>query len=422
MKKLQIGKPNTLELEDKTRLQAAITTKEFSHIFYYEVEKKWGQYLCYERADAFVLSLLYFALVHGYDIECEAPISEKLYMQLSEIYIPTVVKNDPELFHRINITAPIESKPINSEKGVGASVSGGIDSFYSILKNYKSETKNYNVTHLLLTNCFNIYHGEENTRDRYKVIVEKGTKIANELGLQFVGIYTNEYQFWYPHFVDLYCLRYCALAYAIQKLISVYHYSTGYQFSDFTFKAENRDASHYDFFTVHLISSENMTIYSSGGEANRIEKADYIADNKVVQNNLQVCNTLVDHNCCVCEKCLRTQLNLYACNKLDKYGKVFDLEMFTKNRDKAITECYERHGSFDIEIIEMMKKNRIIIPLIARIKGSVVYVLKSTAKRIKPINDIHIKNKLKKLKNDDRFNYNMNMEYAKKISPDLVWK
>ena len=211
-KKLRICQPTIKEYAGKVRLESLIVANDFQKTYYFEVDEKYAKYLCHERADAFVLGLMYFALVNGYDIECEAPLSEKLYYQLVDAYIPTVVKNDPDMFKPITITSMLDNTPIKNEGAVGTSVSGGVDSFYTIIKNLHNETTDYNITHLLLTNCFNIYYDEASTRERFEQLCHKGEKIASELNLEFVKIYTNDHVFWYPHFVDLYCSQFMIIA------------------------------------------------------------------------------------------------------------------------------------------------------------------------------------------------------------------
>lgn len=424
-KKFTITKPYIEDYGDKVRLESVIKGSDFEKIFYFEVDNKYKNYLCYERSDAFLMGLLYFALVNGYDIRCEAPLSEKLYHQLSDIYIPTVVKNDPDLFMPITIISELDSMPVKNQKAVGASVSGGVDSFYTIVKNLYNPAQNFNITHLVLTNCFNIYYDDNDTRRRFESLCLKGEKISNELDLDFVKVYTNDHIFWYPHFIDLYCFRYMAIPYSLQKLFSVYNYSTGYQYKDFTFKAANRDASHYDFFTAHLISNENLTIYSHGGEASRAQKAEFIADNKVVQNNLFVCN-VKNSNCCICEKCLRTQFNLYACNKLDKFSKVFDLKLFEKNKNNALVEIIGRSGDFDIEILEMMEKNHIKIPTTVIIRGRSKLALNNLKKNLKKFKPLYRlvryfksnKTTLDYLDKSEKFN--MNHDFAKQCDSNII--
>lgn len=424
MNRLIIGKPYIKRYNDVSRLEAVISVNNIDKVYYFEVSREYEQYLCTERADAFLLGLLYFSLVRGFDIQCEAPLSEKLYYQIVNIYIPTVVNNDPELFKMINIIAQLDSNPIQNIGAVGTSASGGVDSFYTIVKNLDMYAANYNLTHLLITNSFNIYYDEVHTRNRFKQICKRAELIANDLKKSLVKIYTNEHDFWYPHYVDLYCFRYISLPYALQKLFAVYDYSTGYQYNDFTFKSINRDASHYDCFTVHLISNENLTIYSIGGEVGRPSKAMAIADNEVVQNRLHVCN-LHAENCSICEKCLRTQLNFYCCQKLEKFNKVFKIEEFYKRKNKVLINMLGKRGSFEKENIEILKKNGIDIPCKVKILGETYYFINLIKGFIR--NNIpFIAEVYKKIKNNSNEElmaldkYNMDEKFAQKCNPETI--
>ena len=186
MKQITIGRPYIREYGDVSRLEAIITGSNFEKIHYFEVQKQYGQYLCYERSDAFVVSLFYFALVNGYDMKCTVPMSEKLYYQLTRILMPTMVKYHSDFFHTIKITAKLDNVPIQNAKGVGAAVSGGVDSFYTIVTNMSTETKDFDITHLLVANSYNIFHGDENTRRRFRETANHSQVIADDLGLPLI--------------------------------------------------------------------------------------------------------------------------------------------------------------------------------------------------------------------------------------------
>lgn len=55
---------------------------------WYEVEDRSEQILCQERTDAFVVAVLYFAMVTGEDIEYEGVLSNELYHNLNTNLIP----------------------------------------------------------------------------------------------------------------------------------------------------------------------------------------------------------------------------------------------------------------------------------------------------------------------------------------------
>lgn len=71
------------------------------------VEKRYGKYLCYERADAMLIGLLPYALRHKHDIACEAPVTDQLLYNINEILLPALLRNDIEN-HSVKIHCEIK--------------------------------------------------------------------------------------------------------------------------------------------------------------------------------------------------------------------------------------------------------------------------------------------------------------------------
>lgn len=120
MKKIVIHKPEIVPGYDDTccRLSAVIESDHFSKALYYEVDKKYEDALCTERGDAYLLGLFNFAMCNEYDMEFEVPVSQRLYYQLMNKYIPLMAKNYPGYFHAIKVTAPLTNEPIQSGGGI----------------------------------------------------------------------------------------------------------------------------------------------------------------------------------------------------------------------------------------------------------------------------------------------------------------
>lgn len=422
MKKLTIGIPQIVEGIDSEhcRLSAAIECETFKKNLYYEVENKYRDYLCTERSDAFMVGLLYFAMVNGYDMEIKAPVSEKLYYQLTQQYIPTMAKYGTGFFHPIHITAQLDSKRIPNAGAVGASASGGVDSFYSIIKNSGLTTSNFNVSHLLIASVYSAYYDENDTRQRFGKTAEHSQKIADALHLPLVKVYSNEHEFWFKRYIGFGMLRYMGFVYALQKLFTVYNFSSTYEYKDFLLYADDKGSDHCEFFTAQLISNENLTIYSSGSEASRVEKVEYIADNPIVQKLLYVCNGHSE-NCCTCSKCMRTQLNLYAIGKLDRFKKVFPKEGFDKRKDKYLITALEKREPFETEILNKMKENNMRMPLGVRIAGNLrrwlIWPLRCALKPFAFANKIYFKYIKKKMASnngtpEDVYNFNNDKDFA----------
>ena len=91
MNNIIIHEPYIEKNADKTKLIAVIDrpNKEPFSLFY-EVDSEYTQYLCSESSDAFLLGILEYAMYWCMNIECTAPVTERLYYQLQNYYIPIV--------------------------------------------------------------------------------------------------------------------------------------------------------------------------------------------------------------------------------------------------------------------------------------------------------------------------------------------
>ena len=119
---------------------------------WYEVEDRSEQILCQERTDAFVVAVLYFAMVTGEDIEYEGVLSNELYHNLNTNLIPMHC-NERSGLKPIRIIGRTESRKIESLDKNGTGVSRGVDSFDTIFT-YLAE--NMDAEHRL--NCLTVFN------------------------------------------------------------------------------------------------------------------------------------------------------------------------------------------------------------------------------------------------------------------------
>jgi hypothetical protein len=80
--------------------------------------------------------------------------------------------------------------------------------------------------------------------------------------------------------------------------------------------------------TDPLWSNEQLTFVHYGTNARRLDKLKVLADHPLVMRHLRVCwkNAGRQHNCCRCEKCMRTML------MLETFGKLAPFEAFPSRR------------------------------------------------------------------------------------------
>lgn len=330
---------------DKVRLCARCRIDNFiDEIVWYEVDKEWGQYLCYERADAFVLNFLMYAMKNKLDIVSMAPVSEKLYYQLATYFVPSIAKW-VKGYESIKITAPLDSKKINTENAVATACSGGVDSFYTIYKHMNLPAKSYNLTHLTFFNAgASGEYGGDMARKTFKERIEWIKPVVKELGLPLITVDTNINEILMEVHIFTVTSRALAMVLALQKLFSVYYWSSTHSFMEFEFT--EHDMEPYDLLNVQCFSTEDVNIYGCGGEALRIDKEAFIADYELPRKKLNVCISKAT-NCSRCDKCKRTMLGLYTIGKLDQFSQVFDTEYFYSHKYEFLRDLQNKKTEFD---------------------------------------------------------------------------
>ncbi len=360
---IRIGKPYIEETKSDVnenggiRLCAEVSMKNPNtgqhekRVLYFEFEKEYKQYLCEERSDAFVAGLLTTAMETGQNIVFEAPMSERLYYQLTSSYIPVIAKNNQSKMKMIELLGECSNHAIESAGAVATGCAGGVDSFYTITRHNRNfELSNYQLTHLVFASCGTLDGKSERIKEYYMRQMPIMKELAAEAGCAAIGCYTNLHEFYkfpYYGFCNFYACTYASVVYAIQKLVAVYYINSGDPITEFNVdlsKVKGYDASIIDAFTVPCLNTENLSFFPAGIEMTRLEKEHFIADNPVAQKYLTVCgietagNRITNGfcNCGVCKKCLRTIVQFYVLNDLEKFSKVFDLNSFYKNKNKRI--------------------------------------------------------------------------------------
>lgn len=382
---IKIGKPyiqsvNSNLNENGTRLCAEVemqnpnTRQREKKVLYFEFARKYKGYLCVERSDAFVVGLLTTAMENGMDIVFETPVSERLYYQLSTHYIPMLAKFNSTKLKNISLIGLCSNERIENEGGIATGCSGGVDSFYTIVRHNAEHTlKEYQLTHIVFASCGTLDIEQARIEAYYNNYYPIMEQLAKELGCDCIGCFTNLHEFYkfpYEGFCTFYATIYGAVAYAIQKLISVYYMSSGDPITEFNMdidKAHGHDGSIFDVFTVECMNTENLTFYSTGAELTRIEKERYIADDSVAQRYLTVCGLeasgyITSHrgNCSNCTKCLRTMVQFYVLGKLDNFAEAFNVDDFYQNKYKRIGKMLAYNKKSYVEdAVKEAKKNGI---------------------------------------------------------------
>lgn len=358
---IKICKPFIEVNNDRARCVCEIIINGESKKVWFEVDEKYKEYLSVDRADAYVIGLLNFAMRSKNDIMCEVPVTDELLHNLNEILVPTLSKYSRDLYKTTIIAEVIEP----SERGnhVGTGCSCGIDSFYSINMHHNSKYPSMELTDLCINNvgafneCYEKYGKEKTKEERYKVTKD----VAKELNLNLIETDSNFFDEIYQNHHLSHTYSSCFAIYMLQKYWKIYYYaSSGYDFSHFNLKNNSQfDCSDYELLSLQCFSTSSIRIYSDGGEKQRIEKTSSIVDYDLAQKYLHVC-IAKSTNCGVCPKCRRTLVSLDYLNKLNNFKDVFDVEYYKNNKKDYYKWLYKQHKKNDLmnEPVYQGLKNR----------------------------------------------------------------
>lgn len=334
---MKIAAPQITVQENQAVLSAEITREGMSPFlcqFFYPAE--YQQYLCSERADAFLVSVLPFAMQHGFDIQCEMPVSGKLLHQIKSYYIPVLAQAQPD-FKFITVEAQADNRDLNVGKAVGTGLSCGVDSFYSVLRYMQPDVENgYKLTHVVSMNVGSFgYQGGEFSRKWFQEELVKARRVAKKLQLPLIEVDSNLMEFYQQNHATSGTFRMAGAILGLQKLFAVYYIGAGFSLK--TFDICSPDNDDYDLFNLMVACNESTEFYSSGIEATRFERTRFISDFPVTHSELTVC-LKGDKNCGRCEKCLRTIGTLYVLGKLDSYRDCFDVNYFYKHKHRMLVK------------------------------------------------------------------------------------
>ncbi|OGW86089.1 MAG: hypothetical protein A3C35_08540 [Omnitrophica bacterium RIFCSPHIGHO2_02_FULL_46_11] len=269
-------------------------------------------------------------------------VSEELFGSVTEIQ--QIFSVWDEGFNLVPIENGVANNHATNHKNeVACFFSGGVDSFYTLLKNEKE------ITHIILVHGFDFqsdFAGKEE-------VVKNITEVASKLGKKLVQVDSN-----LRSFSDNYVtwgFYHGAMLASVALLLST-KFKKVFIPSTHSFRWLVPWGSHP--LTDPLWSLRDMEIIHDGCEAKRVDKVAAIAKNDVAMAYLRVCweNKGGAYNCGACEKCLRTMINLLVVGALDKC-KTFSrqLELWRVARIKIDSESTR---DFILENLQVTKKLR----------------------------------------------------------------
>ena len=370
---------------------------------WFSVDKKYGEFFCDDRADAFMLSVLMIAMKSHQDVCINAPVSKLLLFNINNMIQPLFAKMMPNS-SCINIIANAGYCSKLDGFAVGCGCSLGVDSLSALYHHMGEKVlEGYNVTHLALFNSGQLgYLDKEKDELAFKNAVEAIVPFAQETDLPIVAVNTNINEFFvragFKTAVSRFIVSTIACPLTLQKLFGKYVYASSFSVVDFGIS--KTDQSHSEAVFVPLLSTESLEVVLSSAVMTRVEKTDYIRKFPLTSKYLDVCWAVqlassqghegkwlkekTKKNCGWCDKCLRTLFTLELLGEdLQKYESIFDLPKYYAHKNTFIkTMLSNRHRNVMYnEIYTLIQEKKYRIPLSLRIqssfsKSNVIRVLK----------------------------------------------
>jgi len=204
------------------------------------------------------------------------------------------------------------TRPLSTGQRVGLFFSGGLDSFYTLIKNQEI------ITDLIFVRGYDKSLNEDytNTSCRFK-------EIADHFNLGLIEISSNQTVF-FDRFAPWQFMFGAALA-SIGHLLYP-HFGQIYIAASRTPEIFKPDGAHPRLDP--LWSTEGLEFIHDGTEATRNQKAALVSRSEIAMQNLRVCPAALEgqKNCGRCEKCVRTMLNLRIAGVRDT-NDLFDQEL-----------------------------------------------------------------------------------------------
>jgi hypothetical protein len=262
-----------------------------------------------ESIEPFVAATYLSSLIERQFFEADGKIDCYFYDNLKKL--ATIYHKWDSKFAAIDLKVQTE-RITHAGRFVGCFFSGGVDSFYTVLKNLDHATKENRITHLIFVHGFDIA-----LEDTYlcETILARIVEVARDLHLGVILVRTNlRKPFLHntniPWGAYLHGAGLAAAGLALSTFFRRIYIASTFPGRKLRTPLGSHPA------TDPLWSTNSLTFVHDGLEATRHEKMVRMSSMDrfhVCMNHLRVCLVNPDnaYNCSECEKCLRTMMSLH---------------------------------------------------------------------------------------------------------------
>lgn len=243
------------------------------------------------------------------DLAVEGPIDARLFKSIPAIQ--DIYGSWNPSFRRVDITGlKPENSPATStgERGVASFFTGGLDSFYTLLK-HRDE-----ITHIIFIHGIDVGLRDDVLRTQVSEMLHR---VGKHFGVQTIELESNLRGYFEDFDLDWGRHAFGPALIATAFLLSP-QLRKVYLPSNYTYAELMPWGSHC--LLDPKFSTSDLEIVHDGCEATRVQKAAKVAESDIALQSLRVCfyNVHSAYNCGECEKCIRTMINFAAVGALQR--------------------------------------------------------------------------------------------------------
>lgn len=279
---------------------------------YFETEPD-VQFLEENLGDLWVAPAMVIAMRHGATLKLADPVSPGRREDLGIIqdvfatWYPDVMTRVPL---RLRKGTPLPRRPLREDQRVvGACFTGGVDSFYTLLRNGTA-----NVGALVYGHGLDVPEDQSPFAGRVEQLLDS---VSLETGIPLLSARTNLRRVLSWGSVrwgkDGHGAALASLGTVFSSRLRALRVPSTHSYLD------NLPWGSHPLLD-HRWSTNRLKIIYDGAEADRVEKTEFIADSPLAQRHLRVCFSQFEAlNCGRCEKCVRTMLTLEMAGSLNRF-------------------------------------------------------------------------------------------------------
>lgn len=302
-----ISKPTLYNDRESTIINSIIQYKNGKKMqIFFEVPREFGHHIDLDSSP-FLSALVIPCMKAGEDIQVMGSVSKKLKSQVESIQNLLISWNVG--FNRINVEIETTSKNYKKGPFIGQFFSAGVDSFSSYLKS-KNESI-FNINEFIFVHGFDIPLKESALFLETLRVIQN---VAQSEKIKLVTVRTN-----IRELTD----QYLSWDFAHGGALASIGLLLRNRYQSIVIPGNGAKEVMYAWGTHPeldpLWSTENLTIIHDLDELSRLQKVEkYIAKSELALQALRVCWKNRNYNCCRCDKCLRTMIELQIADVLDK--------------------------------------------------------------------------------------------------------